>query len=504
MPQLLTLSRAARLVGVTRCALQKKIQSSELSTFEGHVAVTELLRVYPATQMQDTTMLERMAQIKAEATYKQQRENETVLPSPEVLAARLTKLSKELISAKSELKKYSQLVETLTQKLSDTDKTDEANLRSSLHALHDWLKTEIASGPKITEPAAQLLAKDTLLRIMAAHVKVIPSGHEFFVEGNDSILEAALQAGLALNYGCCGGSCGLCKVRVVSGELQKIYHHDYVLSESEKNLGYALMCSHTAVTDITIEAAEAHSVAEIPLQEIEAKVKKLERLADNLLILHLQTPRTQTLRFFAGQSATLTLGGDAQSADYFIASCPCDERSLEFHLHTDDLSTQSLFNRLKTGQTINIEGPKGDFVLQEDSTRTALFIAYAHGFAPIKSLIEHAMALDTVPSYHLYWIAPANAVEGEGRGEGEESGHYQSNLCRAWADALDNFQYTPLTASDEETQLKQALTKIVTDSPALNDFEVYLSGPQSFVTVAQTLLHQHNFPESQCHTATLS
>lgn len=154
--------------------------------------------------------------------------------------------------------------------------------------------------------------------------------------------------------------------------------------------------------------------------------------------------------------------------------------------------TETVFSRLKKGQTVNIEGPKGHFVLQEYSTRPTLFLAYSHGFAPIKSLVEHATSLDMVAAFHLYWIIPA---------DGE---HYQSNQCRAWADALDNFQYTPLTAeSDEETQLKPALAQVVADYPALNDFEVYLAGTDSFVTVAEALLRQHQLPDSQCHLATV-
>ncbi len=111
-----------------------------MSTFEGDIAVTELLRAYPDTQMEkNTTMLERVERIKAAAMYDRQPE-QTALPSPEVLAARLTALSKELISVKSDLNSYSELVETLTQKLSETETTDDANLRFSVAALHDWLK----------------------------------------------------------------------------------------------------------------------------------------------------------------------------------------------------------------------------------------------------------------------------------------------------------------------------------------------------------------------------
>lgn len=493
MPQLLTLSKAARLVGTTRSTLQKKIQSGELSTFEGKVAVTDLLRAYPDTTMEDTTMLERVERIKATAVNNKRTEYYTALPSPEVLATRLTMLSQELISTKLELKSYLELIETLSQKLLDTEKTDQANLRSQITALHDWLKSEQQNrSQKVSKPTAQLLAKETILRIMAAHVKVIPSGHDFFVEGNDSILEAALRAGLAINYGCTSGNCGLCKARVVSGEVQQIRPHDYVISEAEKRMNYKLMCSCTAVTDITIEAAEAHSVEDIPQQEIEAKVKTLEHLTDNLLILHLQTPRTQTLRFFAGQKATLILE-DGLSADYFIASCPCDGRNLEFHLnqHPNEPFTETVFNRLKKGQIVNLNGPKGDFVLQEDSTRPTLFIAYSHGFAPIKSLIEHAIALDTMPSFHLYWIAP------------QKGKHYQNNWCRAWADALDNLHYTPITI-DAPDDTQQSLTQITQDHPKLNDFEVYIVGPEGFITAAQAKLQQHHLPASQCHTDILN
>lgn len=491
MPQLLSLSRAARLVGITRSALQKTIQSGQLSTFEGKVTVTDLLRAYPETQMENTTMLERVERIKAEAIYEQRRSDTTSLPHPEILMARLTKLSKELVSTQNELKKYLELIEALWQKITELEQIEDAQLRSHCHALYEWLVSEKQSYSQIiNEAVIQLLAKDTVLRIMAAHVKLIPSGHEFFIEGSASILEAALQAGIALNYGCSSGNCGLCKARVVVGEVQKIRQHDYVLSEAEKLMGYKLMCAHTAITDLIIEADEAHHVTDIPLQQIEAKVKKLEKVTPDLLILSLQTPRTKTLRFFAGQMVTLRLEGGL-SGHYFIASCPCDGRNLEFHLDqsADNSLTAAAFKQLKPGQSVNIEGPTGDFVLQENSTRPALFIAYSHGFAPIRSLLEHAFAVDTIASFHLYWLAS------------HENGFYQNNLCRAWADALDSFQYTPLVATNDELSLKPALSSILLEYSDLSRFEVYIAGPELFITVAKDLLQQHQLPTTQLHSA---
>ena len=144
---------------------------------------------------------------------------------------------------------------------------------------------------------------------MTAHVQIMPSGREFFVDGNDSVLEAALRAGLSLDYGCSSGGCGKCKARVLSGQVHRVRHSDYVLTAAEKSAGIVLMCCNTAVGDLVIEAREAHGAADMPLQNIEARVKSVSPIADDIRLLHLQTPRSNRLRFLAGQSVSLALPG---------------------------------------------------------------------------------------------------------------------------------------------------------------------------------------------------
>src|SRR3970282_640744 len=144
---------------------------------------------------------------------------------------------------------------------------------------------------------------------MSAHVQVQPSGRGYFVDGNDSLLEAALRAGLSLDYGCSAGSCGKCKARVVSGQVHRTRHSDYVLTAAEKNADVVLMCCHTALGDLVIEAREAHGAADMPLQSIDARIKSVSPLGDDMRLLHLQTPRSNRLRFLAGQSASLALAG---------------------------------------------------------------------------------------------------------------------------------------------------------------------------------------------------
>ena len=101
MPQLLTLSRAARLVGITRGALQSKIKAGELATFEGMVSAEDLLRAYPEARLEDNTAFERFAQIKDSAFSRRVREH--VLPNPEVLVARLAETSRQLAQSRREI-----------------------------------------------------------------------------------------------------------------------------------------------------------------------------------------------------------------------------------------------------------------------------------------------------------------------------------------------------------------------------------------------------------------
>jgi len=473
MPRLLTLSRAARLVGVRRGALQSKIRSGELAAFEGMVAAEDLLRAYPQARLEDSSGLERFEAIKDSAFARRMRER--LLPSSEALVARLSELSLERAQVQAQLEHYRAIVEQLRAKLHEP--------QASPAALLDWLQQSL-------EPAAHgeppLLAQESLLRIMSAHVQVKPSGREFFVDGNDSLLEAALRAGLSLDYGCSIGSCGQCKARIVSGQVQRTRHSDFALTAAEKNAGVVLMCCNTALTDLVMEAREAHGAADMPLQTIDARVKSVSPLGDEVRLLHLQTPRSNRLRFLAGQSVSLSLA-DGSRASFPVASCPCDDRNLHFHVRrrAGDAFAERVFGGLKGVDAVRIEGPRGEFVLNEESHRPLVFIAGESGFAPIKSLIEHAMALDAAEALHLYWIAAG------------ERGHYLDNQCRAWSDALDDFRYTPLTAKGTLAEDEAALAQLWQDHPRLGDCDVYVAGPEKWVNAAEFHLLEHGLPRAQ-------
>lgn len=452
MPQYLSISRAARVVGVPRNTLQNKVKAGDLASFDGMLAVDELLRVFPQAKVEDAGMLERVNEIKERAFAR--RVFERALPDKEVLAERLVELGKELAAAKTYLSGYATVLEWLSIKMREAEESGGDPARAALAPIRHWLGRALVEELAEADVLSPLMLKDSLLRIMEAHVSLLPSGREFVVEGSESILQSALRAGLAVNYGCRDGSCGQCMARVVSGKVKKIRPYDFALTDTETEAGCMLMCSHTAVTDLELEAQEAGNAAEVQFQWLEAKVKGVAYLPGDIVVLQVHTPPSARFRFLAGQSATVRANGFC--ADLPVASCPCEEKRLEFHLPRQHLPVS-----LHEGAPVNIEGPQGDFILRTELSRPLLFVAYGTGFAPIKSLIEHAMALDVVEAMHLYWLAP------------DEQGIYLGNLCRAWADALDNFFFMPVVGEKSSAAAK----RIASEHPDLSDFDIYLSAP---------------------------
>lgn len=338
---------------------------------------------------------------------------------------------------------------------------------------------------------------------MTFRIQLQPSGRVFSAEKNETLLDAALRSGIALKYSCNTGACGECAARVVAGDVRETRHHDFMFSEAQIAERYALLCSCAAVSDLAMEVNEVGGVEEIPLQEISTKVERLERVQEDTMILHLRTPRSQTLRFLAGQHISLSIEG-LPARNKSLASCPCNAMNLQIHIRhvPGDVFSEYVFTRLKPSQTVMIEGPSGRFSLDEASKRPILFIAYETGFAPVKSIIEHAFALEAEQAIHLYWMVR------------QPAGHYLQNLCRSWLDAMDNFKFTPLfgehrkgggsweVSADPERDaqdMERLGAAIIADYPDLSGFDVYLTAPESGMDKVVQIMQQHGLPQEQLH-----
>ena len=91
---------------------------------------------------------------------------------------------------------------------------------------------------------------------MSYIVTLKSSGKTFQVKPSQTILEAAMIAGITIPYGCRNGMCGSCKGQLVAGKVMLEDYQESALTEKEQLNGLILCCKALATDDITIDIRE--------------------------------------------------------------------------------------------------------------------------------------------------------------------------------------------------------------------------------------------------------
>jgi ferredoxin len=73
---------------------------------------------------------------------------------------------------------------------------------------------------------------------------------------DETILEVLLTEGVKVKNLCRSGRCGMCKSRIISGEIDHGNAGTDALLEEERE-EYALLCTATLLTDVEIEVEES-------------------------------------------------------------------------------------------------------------------------------------------------------------------------------------------------------------------------------------------------------
>ncbi|MFT4650407.1 MAG: CDP-4-dehydro-6-deoxyglucose reductase, partial [Flavobacteriales bacterium] len=188
MSRRISVSRASRLVGVKRGVLQSKIRAGELKAFEGHLLLTDLLQAYPKTTVDDSSMLERVEQIMEQAAFKNAAA-ENHRPSSEVVASRVLELSQKLADKIKAVQRYEAFAEQLKLKLKALQHSKET-LPKEMVLFLEFIDEAVDNLENRETHANESFGNEVFLRIMTAQASILPSGHEFFIEGSGSILDS--------------------------------------------------------------------------------------------------------------------------------------------------------------------------------------------------------------------------------------------------------------------------------------------------------------------------
>jgi len=326
---------------------------------------------------------------------------------------------------------------------------------------------------------------------MTFQVTVSPSGRQFDCGDDETVLAAALRAGITIPYGCKNGACGSCKGRIVTGQVEHGKHQDKALSSTEVEQGLSLFCCAKPTSDLRIEA-RVIAEGEFQVKKLPTRVAKLEKLSDDVMLVVLQLPATEKFAYRAGQYIDFLLrDGKRRSYSMANASHTSDQVSLHIRHMPGGLFTDQVFSTLKERDILRIEGPQGTFFLQEESKKPIIFIASGTGFAPIKAIIEHAIEINIKRPMTLYW------------GGRRPTDLYLHQLCVDWAATIPGFTYIPVisdaTTEDEWTGRSGFVHQAVVDDFAdLSSHQVYACGAPIVVDSAKRdLVALAHLPENE-------
>ena len=83
-------------------------------------------------------------------------------------------------------------------------------------------------------------------------VRLSPLGETIMCRPDETVLGAILRGGAKIVFGCRGGGCGSCKMRVISGRVEHGRCSAAVLTEEEKEKGSFLSCQARPLSDLTV------------------------------------------------------------------------------------------------------------------------------------------------------------------------------------------------------------------------------------------------------------
>ncbi|MDR2209090.1 MAG: CDP-6-deoxy-delta-3,4-glucoseen reductase [Azoarcus sp.] len=325
---------------------------------------------------------------------------------------------------------------------------------------------------------------------MSCQIQLQPSGHTFTADENRTVLDSALDAGLTLPHGCRSGVCGACKGKILHGQIDLGAHAEHALLASERESGHTLLCCTRPRSDLQIEINGVAEAAGNPIKQLPCRVNRLERLAEDVMLVELQLPATESFTFRAGQYIDILLA-DGQRRSFSIANAPSKTGWLELHVRRipGGFFTSHVFESMRLRDILRIEGPHGSFWLREKSDKPIVMLGGGTGFAPLKGLVEHAIHLGLERPVTFYW------------GARTPTGLYLHEMAQSWQSMLPQFRYIPVISDIHQNgnwSGRQGLVHeaVLADFADLSQYEVYVCGAPPMIEAARhSFIHTRGLPD---------
>ena len=333
-------------------------------------------------------------------------------------------------------------------------------------------------------------------------VQVLPSGHVIEVLAGQTVLQAALEAGLQYPHDCRRGTCGQCRTRLLGGEIKEQTDFAYTLSDDEIQKGLILPCSALPKSSLVIQVDLTSDERTPGCTSCEATVTRYQHLTADIIEigarLEKSLPRTgdpcgKCAPYVAGQFADISVSGISQPRSYSFATARENEKEGEITFlirHVPNGVMSGWFHAQdRTGEKIQLTGPYGSFYLREGHG-PILCVAGGSGMSSIKSLLEHACNRQVARDVVFLFGASTR-----------EDLYYldlMQRLKSKWS-KKHTFEFIPVLSGEPESADWKGLEGLVTDHLRdikldLPSCQAYLSGPPEMIDAGIQVLEDSGLP----------
>ncbi len=333
---------------------------------------------------------------------------------------------------------------------------------------------------------------------MSYELTIEPLGQTIEIEEGQTILDAALRAGIYLPHACCHGLCATCKVQVTDGEIDHGEASSFALMDFEREEQKCLACCATVQSDVTIEAEieEDPDAENLPVRDFPGVVSRIESLTPTIKGIWLKLDAPEGMHFQAGQYVNLELPNGIGSRAFSIANAPQEGGEIELNIRIvpGGSGTTYVHEQLKVGDRLTISGPYGRFFVKKSADVPVIFMAGGSGLSSPRSMI-----LDLLGEG---FEKPITLIYGQ---RNRDELYYHDEFL-ALAEQHPNFQYVPALSHEPEGSGWQGFRGFVHEAAKeyfANDFrghKAYLCGPPLMIDSCITTLMQGRLFERDIYT----
>ncbi|OHD61965.1 MAG: oxidoreductase [Spirochaetes bacterium GWF1_41_5] len=353
--------------------------------------------------------------------------------------------------------------------------------------LHITIFTALACGL-----ALFMIIADFFIGDYGQAVITVNNSKKLEVEAGSTLLSVLKGQKIFIPSACGGrGSCGLCKVKIISGAGDYLATELPWISADEKKSGIRLSCQVKVRRNLEIEIPESL----FNIHEYRARVESIRNLTYDIKEIKISLPEEEQINFKAGQfmqieTPVYELTAQPVYRAYSIASSPGQKNSVEFEIRLvpGGICTTYIHKHLKIGDTVTLNGPYGDFFVRPGQKKI-IFIAGGSGMAPIKSMLAD-MVLQKNTRQAVYFF-----------GARTQKDLFLTDEIRTYENRLA-FRFIPALSSPEpgwkgeSGLITEVVDRYIQNGP---EYEAYLCGSPGMINACVSVLVKKGVSEKEIY-----